>query len=81
MIDVALSKTTDCETIRQSYNVNAEYVNDGITDIKDATAAYACSILDFDVTDYMELYLRADVNGDCKVNMVDINAVVRNYTK
>ncbi len=81
MIDVALSKTTGCEMIRQSYNVNAEYVNDGIIDMKDATAAYACSILDFDVAEYMELYLRADVNGDCKVNMVDINAVVRNYTK
>lgn len=81
MIDVALSKTTDCETIRQSYNVNAEYVKDGVIDIKDATMTYACTIVDFDVAEYMELYLRADVNGDCKVNIVDINAIVKNYTK
>ena len=80
-IDVAISKTTTkCETIKQSYNVNQEYVADGITDIKDATVAYACSILDFDVAAYMELFLRADVNGDCRVNMVDVNAIVRNYT-
>ena len=80
-IDAALSKATDCERIRQSYNVNAEYVNDGVIDMKDAAAAYACAIVDFDVTEYMELYLRADVNGDCKVNMVDVNAIVRNYTR
>ena len=81
MIDVALSKATGCETITQSYDVNAEYVADGKVDLKDATAVYACSVLDFAVADYMELYLRADVNGDGVVNMIDINAVTVNYTK
>ncbi len=81
MIDVALSKATGCETITQSYDVNAEYVADGKIDLKDATAVYACSVLDFAVADYMELYLRADVNGDGVVNMIDINAVTVNYTK
>ena len=80
-IDAALSKTTGCEVLKPSFNVNQEYVADGIVDLKDATAVYACSILDFDVEDYMELYLRADVNGDCVVNVVDINSVVKNYTR
>ena len=79
-IDAKLSKTSGCEIIEQSYNVNAEYVADNQVDIKDATVAYACSVLDFDVAAYMELFLRADVNGDCRVNMVDVNAIVRNYT-
>ena len=81
MIEEALTKTTDCETIRQSYDVNAEYVADGKVDLKDATAVYACSVLDFDVVEYMEMYLRADVNGDRVVDMTDINAVTNNYTE
>ena len=81
MIEEKLTKATGCETITQSYDVNAEYVADGKIDLKDATAVYACSVLDFAVADYMELYLRADVNGDCVVNMVDINAVTVNYTR
>ncbi len=81
MIDEALSKATDCETISGSYDVNAEYVADGKVDLKDATAVYACSVLDFAVEDHMELFLRADVNGDCFVNMIDINAVTANYTE
>ncbi len=81
MIDMALSKATGCETITQSYDVNAEYVADGKIDLKDATAVYACSVLDFAVADYMEIYLRADVNGDGVVNVIDINAVTVNYTK
>ena len=81
MIDEKLTKATGCETITQSYDVNAEYVADGKIDLKDATAVYACTVLDFAVADYMELYLRADVNGDCVVNMVDINAVTVNYTR
>ena len=81
-IDEKLSKSKDCETISQSYNVNAEYVTDGLVDLKDATAVYACSIKDFaNVAAYMELYLRADVNGDYKVNVIDVNEVVKNYTK
>ena len=81
MIEEKLTKATGCETITQSYDVNAEYVADGKIDLKDATAVYACTVLDFAVADYMELYLRADVNGDRVVNMVDINAVTVNYTR
>ena len=81
-IDAALSKATDCEVLKPSYNVNAEYVADGKVDLKDATMVYACTtVVDFAVADYMELYLRADVNGDGRVNVVDINSVVKNYTK
>ena len=50
-------------------------------DIKDATAVYACSVIDFAVADYMELFLSSDVNGDYVVNMVDINEVTANYTE
>ena len=81
-IDAALSKATDCEVLKPSYNVNAEYVADGKVDLKDATMVYACTtVVDFAVADYMELYLRADVNGDGRVSVVDINAVTKNYTK
>ena len=80
-IDVALSKTTGCKNIARSYDVNASYVADGKVDLKDATAVYACSVLDFSVADYMELFLCADVNGDYVVDMVDINAVILNYTE
>ena len=80
MIDEALTKTTGCETIRQSYDVNAEYVTDGVVDLKDAAAVYACASIDFNVAEYMELYLRADVNGDGVVDMVDLNVVTENYT-
>jgi hypothetical protein len=80
-IDEKLSKATGYEVIRSSYNVNAEYVNDGIVDLKDATAVYACVNNDFIVEDYMELFLRADVNGDKVVNIIDVNEVTKNYTK
>lgn len=80
-IDLAISKTGGCESIAQSYDVNAEFVADGLVDLKDATAVFACSVVDFNITEYMELYLRADVNGDCFVNMIDVNAVASNYTK
>jgi hypothetical protein len=80
-IDQALSKTTGCEVIRSSYNVNAEYVTDGLVDLKDATAVYACVNKDFVVEDYMELFLRADVNGDKVVNIIDVNEVTKNYTR
>ncbi len=79
-IDAALSKSDACTTLRPSYDVNAGYVDDGVVDLKDATAVYACSVLDFDVLSYVELYLRADVNGDWVVNMVDINAVSAAYS-
>ena len=80
MIDVALSKTTDCVTLRQTYDVNAAYVADGKIDLKDATAVYACTEIDLNVATYMDLYLLADVNGDRVVNMIDINVVTNNYT-
>ena len=80
-VDAAISKATGCETIALSYDVNAEYIADGAVDLKDATAVYACTMVDFDVAEYVELYLRADVNGDGIVNIVDINAVTRNYTE
>ena len=83
MIEANLSKTTGCETIVKTLDVNCEYVADGKVDLKDATAAYACSIIDFSVADYMELYLRADVNNDFKVDMNDVIAIISapNYVK
>ena len=35
----------------------------------------------FLIIPYMELFLCADVNGDYVVDMVDINAVIMNYTE
>ena len=79
-----LTKATGCSRINNSgYNVNVDFVADGKVDLKDATAAYACSIVDFSVADYMALYFRADVNGDMQVNMIDYNAITAyaNYVK
>lgn len=81
MIDAALAKSAGCQTITPSYDVNCDYVDDSAVDLKDATTVYACSALDFSVSEFMNLYLRADVNGDFVVNMVDINAVTANYTE
>ena len=82
-IDAALSKTTGCDIVTKSYDVNCEYVTDGVVDLKDATAIYACSSLDFDVNAYMELFLRADVDNNFIVEAADINAVTSssNYVK
>jgi hypothetical protein len=80
-IDENLSKATDCEVIVKSYDVNVEYVADGKIDLKDATSAYACFNLDFNVNEYMELFLRADVNNDYCVNYADVNEITANYTK
>ena len=80
MIDALLTKASGCRTIAPSYNVNSDYVDDGVVDLKDATAIYACSNLDFGVAQYMDLFLRSDVNGDYVVDMRDINVVTENYT-
>ena len=83
-IEANLTKAANCKEITKSgYNVNVDFVADGKVDLKDATAAYACSIIDFSVADYMELYLRADVNGDNKVDVNDVNAIIAapNYVK
>ncbi|MBR3864542.1 MAG: hypothetical protein IKJ19_05490 [Clostridia bacterium] len=80
-VALVLSKASDCVEIVKTYDVNASYVADGKIDLKDATAVYACSALDFDVASYMELFLRADVNNDYKVNMFDINLITANYTE
>ena len=79
-LDARLSKADGtCETINPSFDVNCEFVADGKVDLKDATAAYACSIGDFNVAEYMELYLRADVKKDFKVDINDVNAIVAYY--
>ena len=80
MVEANLTKANSaCKEITKSYDVNCEFVKDGKVDLKDATAVYACSMVDFDVASYMALYLRADVNNDFKVNMIDINAITANY--
>ena len=80
MVEANLTKASSaCKVITKSYDVNCEFVKDGKVDLKDATAVYACSKVDFDVASYMALYLRADVNNDFKVNLVDINAITANY--
>ena len=81
MVDALLSKATGCRTLAQTYDVNCDYVTDGVVDLKDATAIYACASLDFAVENYMDLFLRSDVNGDHVLNMADINLVTANYTK
>ncbi len=79
-VDAAITKATGCEIIAKgSYDVNCEFVADGKVDLKDATIAYSCTSTHFDVPSYMELYLRADVNADKCVNMVDVNDITANY--
>ncbi len=78
-VDAGIAKATGCETIMPSFDVNCEFVKDGKVDLKDATIAYACTSTHFDVPSYMELYLRADVNADKHVNIVDVNAITANY--
>ncbi len=80
-INEKLSKTSDCNIIEKSYNVNGEYILDAQIDLKDATAAYACYNLDFNVNEYMDLFLRADVNNDYRVNFEDVNDITAHYTK
>ncbi len=80
MVEVNLTKASSaCKVISKSYDVNCEFVADDKVDLKDATAVYACSMVDFDVASYMALYLRADVNNDFKANMLDINAITASY--
>ena len=82
MVDAKLAKADSaCKIIVKSYDVNCEYVAGGKVDIKDATAVYACTAIDFAVADYMELFLRADVDNNHKVNMRDVNEVTSNYSK
>ena len=82
MVDAKLAKADSaCKIIVKSYDVNCEYVAGGKVDIKDATAVYACTAIDFAVADYMELFLRADVDNNYKVNMRDVNEVTSNYSK
>ena len=83
MIEANLAKaTTACASITKSgYDVNVDFVVDGKVDLKDATAAYACSMKDFSIADYMALYLHADVNGDFVVDMDDVNTITANYTR
>ena len=82
-VDAAISKASGCKEIKISYDVNCEFVADGKVDLKDATIAYACTSLDFDVAQYMELYLRANVindeEGKIQVNSADINAIIAYY--
>ena len=78
-VNAQLRKSSNCETIKPSYDVNCEYVQDGKIDLKDATAVYACTQTDLSVANYMELYLRADVNGDKVVNIADVNLITSNY--
>ena len=82
-VDAVISKASGCKEIKISYDVNCEFVADGKVDLKDATIAYACTSLDFDVAQYMELYLRANVindeEGKIQVNSADINAIIAYY--
>ena len=82
-VDAVISKARGCKEIKISYDVNCEFVADGKVDLKDATIAYACTSLDFDVVEYMELYLRANVindeEGKINVNSADINAIIAYY--
>ena len=74
-VDEALAKTSNCKVIVNTYNVNGEYVTDGVVDLKDATVVYACSNKHFNIDEYMDLYLLADVNKDGHVYMDDVNAI------
>ena len=50
-------------------------------DINDAQAVYNMynNTVEYPVANYMELYLRADVDGDHKVNASDLNAVLGQF--
>lgn len=52
----------------------------GKVDFNDAGAAFGCYNKAYDVAQYMEMYLRADVDGDKKVEIDDVNAIMSSYS-
>ena len=79
-IELLTSTTTPADAITRSgangYDVNCDYVTGGAEDIYDASAAFAAAKQDYtlDATT-VKLYLRADVNGDKKVDVTDYSAI------
>lgn len=79
-IELLSSTTTQADTITRSgangYDVNCDYVAGGAEDIYDASAAFAAAKQDYTLaSDTIKLYLRADVNGDKKVDVTDYSAI------
>lgn len=79
-IELLSSTTTQADTITRSgangYDVNCDYVAGGAEDIYDASAAFAAAKQDYTLaSNTMKLYLRADVNGDKKVDVTDYSAI------
>ena len=68
--------TTKGATIPSGYNVNGHNTQTEYVDFNDAGAANGCANLAYDVAANMELYLRADVNGDKTVTAADVNAIM-----
>lgn len=79
-IELLSSTTTPADTITRSgangYDVNCDYVAGGLIDIYDASAAFAAAKQDYtlDATT-MKLYLRADVNNDKILSVLDYSAI------
>ena len=67
----------DCGDITddKQYDVNGTKQ----VDFNDAGAAFGCYNEAYDVAQYMEMYLRADVNGDKTVNGTDVSAIMAKY--
>ncbi len=79
-IKLLSSTTAQADTITRSgangYDVNCDYVAGGLIDIYDASAAFAAAKQDYtlDATT-MKLYLRADVNNDKLLSVLDYSAI------
>ncbi|MCD7947244.1 MAG: Ig-like domain-containing protein [Oscillospiraceae bacterium] len=67
------SSDTAAQTIEESFNVNGDAAGD--VNLKDLLVAAACYSLDYSVTQYIEIYLRADVDEDRRITVSDVAAV------
>ena len=67
---------TPSKVISSGYNVNVDSMNDDNIDIYDASAVFAAWKNHLSVEQNMELYLRADINGNHQVNQTDLDDIV-----
>lgn len=74
------SKIAASDEASESIPVTAAGANDvnatGVVDIADARAVYNCANKPVSLTDYYEVYIRADVNSDRKVDTLDIAEII-----
>lgn len=72
--EIAQNTGAACESI---VGAKANDVNGtGVVDFNDAGAAFGCANIAYDVDTYMAMYLRADVDGNGKVEAADVNQIL-----